>query len=59
MPGNAAPVKEVSYCRFDEVSSAVLPVEIVGVFQDINMLFCYNNEHRKPYKRKDAYDENV
>ncbi len=26
--GNAAPVKEVPYCRFDVVSSAVLPVEI-------------------------------
>ena len=34
--GNATPVKEVPYYRFDVVSSAVLPVEIVGVFPDID-----------------------
>ena len=34
--GNAAPVEKTSYHRFDVVSSAVLPVEIVGVFPDID-----------------------
>ena len=34
--GNAAPVEKTSYHRFDVVGSAVLPVEIVGVFPDID-----------------------
>ena len=34
--GNAAPVEKTPYHRFDVVSSAVLPVEIVGVFPDID-----------------------
>ena len=34
--GNAAPVEKASYDRLDVVRSAVLPVEIVGVFPDVD-----------------------